>query len=159
LVERSIDVTPGASSVVVVRALPVGQVTFTADAFDTPCQDVTADSVPTWTGDAVVASIVSKSITDITIKLRRNGRANVTLDFDDEDGPTCGEPGVSCASGADCCAGTCTAGVCTAGAPGGANCSPATTGAPSLALNQVATVSSPCSPCSPCPRLATTAFA
>src|SRR5262252_1195996 len=98
-VTRQSDVMPGAASTLTLGGLPVGSDTFTGSAFSSSCAMVTASSVPTWAGGPVTATVTAVSSTPVTLTLQRNGRASVSIDFND--GTTC--DATSCATG--CCAG------------------------------------------------------
>lgn len=141
-VTKSFDLVPGQASTLSLNQLPVGMVTFNASAYDSACSAVTPASVATWLGEPASTTLATNAVTDVTLKLKRNGRANVNLDFDD--GPSCAANGVSCAAASDCCSGVCTAGACSA-MPGGGNtpnCS-AATGALTARLTQLFTVTQP----------------
>lgn len=84
-VDRKYDVSPGASSVLSMSGLPVGSVTFVAQAFQGACSTITSTSVPTWLSDALSVTLVSAVNTDVKLALRRNGKASVSVDFDDSD--------------------------------------------------------------------------
>lgn len=135
-VTKSFDLTPGQASTLSLNQLPVGMVTFNASAYDSACSAVTAMSVPTWLSEPTASTLASAMVVDVTLKLKRNGRANVNLDFDD--GPSCAANGVSCAAASDCCSGFCTAGSCSPMSGGGSlpNCS-ASTGAVAGRLTRV----------------------
>lgn len=139
-VQKSFDLVPGQASTLTLTQLPVGAVTFSASAFDSACSAVTPTSVANWLSEPVPTTLASNVATDVTLKLKRNGRANVNLDFDD--GPSCGANGVACASSSDCCSTFCTAGACSAMPGSGPNCS-AATGTPTGRLTQLFTVTQP----------------
>lgn len=139
-VQKSFDLVPGQASTLSLTQLPIGAVTFTASAFDSACSAVTAASVANWLSEPVPTTLASNVASDVTLKLKRNGRANVNLDFDD--GPSCGANGVACASNSDCCSAICTAGACSAMAGSGPNCT-AATGAVGGRLTQLFTATQP----------------
>ena len=75
-VQKRFDLTPGQPSTLTMNQLPVGSVSLSAATFDTACSAVTANSVPTWLSDPATATLASNVVTDVTLKLKRNGRAN-----------------------------------------------------------------------------------
>lgn len=138
-VQKRFDLTPGQPSTLSMNQLPVGQVAFSASTYDAACAAVTASSVPTWLSEPATASLSSAAVTDVTLVLKRNGRANVNLDFND--GPSCGAVGVSCAANTDCCSAKCTAGACVASGST-ANCT-AASGALAARTTPIFTVTQP----------------
>lgn len=86
--ERKFDVTTGASSVLSMKGLPVGSVTFVGNAYPTACSAVTSSSSPTWLSDPVNATLSAGVDAPVTLPLRRNGSSTVSVDF--EDGPDSG---------------------------------------------------------------------
>jgi hypothetical protein len=110
-VTKLVDLRVGDSSVnLPLGGLPLGKVTFVADAFGEHCSDVTSASVATWLSDPTDASVILGSVANVVLKLVRNGRAGVVADFGDE--PACSPIGMACLSGSECCGGSCAAGVC-----------------------------------------------
>jgi hypothetical protein len=107
-VTKRSDVTPGASTVMSLNALPTGTVSFTGDAYAGACKNVTGSSVPTWISDPVLAS-VSHVPVSVTLSMRRNGAATVGVDFPD---PSCSADGVPCFVDSECCAGSCAGNIC-----------------------------------------------
>jgi len=120
-VVSAVDVTPGQATAFTLGGLPLGNDAFNGEAFGVACAMLTPSAVAAWIGDAVVASVVVDPPVAVTLVLRRNGRATVGVDFqDDPDGGatgiggargTGGATGVGGATGGD-------AGVGGAGAPG-----------------------------------------
>jgi hypothetical protein len=85
-VQRSVDLSPGDTSVLMLRGLPLGSDTFTGLAYGTVCSSVEATAAATWQSDSVVASISLQSVADVSLIMRRmGGQANVSVDFQDED--------------------------------------------------------------------------
>jgi probable HAF family extracellular repeat protein len=82
-VVKRFEVTPGTSASFEVAGLPLGEVQFTGLAFAAPCASHGDDAPPTWTGDAVTATIVKDAVARVTLVMRRNGRASIALDFED----------------------------------------------------------------------------
>lgn len=82
-VTRQFDVTPGASSVLALRGLPLGSDTFKGSAFGEACDSVTGSSTPTWTGDDVTTTLSPGVITEVKLVLLRGGQASVSVDFQD----------------------------------------------------------------------------
>jgi hypothetical protein len=90
-VTRRFDVSPGQSSVLGLKGLPVGPVAFTGSAYAASCATV-GGSAPSWLSDATPATLVGGAVVNVSLVLRRNGEANVSVDFQD-DGPDGGFPG------------------------------------------------------------------
>jgi hypothetical protein len=91
-----------------VNRLPLGLVEFSGQAFQDRCAAVTPEDVATWLADPVGATLVAGTVAEVTLKMRRNGRANVNVDFEDS-GPLLGSP---CSSDADCAGAACVEGLC-----------------------------------------------
>jgi hypothetical protein len=92
------DLTPGAKTVYLINRLPVGRTTFDAQAFAVSCANL-----PSYTGDPLFVAEAPVSvrvdpvdIVTVTIKLIRNGRANVGVDFETGNSPylVASRPGV-----------------------------------------------------------------
>jgi hypothetical protein len=98
---RQFDVTPGQSSVLDMKGLPIGADTFKGSAFDSACSGVMGSTNPTWVGDDVQATLSAGVIANVKIVLRHNGEANVSVDFQGDDG------GVTCPMGQTLCNGQC----------------------------------------------------
>src|SRR5260221_2665783 len=88
VVTSSFSVMAGASKVFTVRGLPVGLVTFTADAFGSVCPSVNASTVPTWVSDSVTTGIAGGSTTNVTLTMQRPGTSTVSIDFPGDAGAT-----------------------------------------------------------------------
>lgn len=100
-VTRQFGVTPGQSSVLQLNGLPLGTDTFQGSAFAEACGSVTSASTPTWTGDAVTATLSAGVVAEVKLVLRRSGQASVSVDFQGDDG------GLVCPSGKTACGGVC----------------------------------------------------
>jgi hypothetical protein len=107
-VTKSIDVSPGSSSVLPLHGLPTGTVSFTGNAYAGPCSLVTPASVPTWISDPTIASVSHVPVL-VTLVMKRNGQANVGVDFQD---PSCRATGAPCLSPSECCSGICAGNAC-----------------------------------------------
>jgi YVTN family beta-propeller protein len=83
------DVSPAQSAVFALNGLPVGVVTFTGEAFGGSCAAVNDTTIPDWISDPVEAAISSGQVTPVALRLHRNGRASVSVGFDDS-GPADG---------------------------------------------------------------------
>jgi Bacterial Ig-like domain (group 3) len=83
-VTRLFDVSPGASSVLVLAGVPTGSVMFSGQAFAGACAMVQAGSVAGWSSDVVTVQVASGATADVTLTMRRNGNANVHVDFQDD---------------------------------------------------------------------------
>jgi type VI protein secretion system component Hcp len=99
-VTRSFGAAAGTSAVFEMGGLPLGQVTFTADAFSGDCPPA-AGTVPTWISDAAfTATIAVDPPALVTLNLIHNGSANVVIGFDDgADGGTSSDGGGVSGSG------------------------------------------------------------
>ncbi|APR88638.1 Multiple EGF-like-domain protein 3 precursor [Minicystis rosea] len=115
VVTRSVDVSPGQSTVFDMNGLPVGTVSFLGNAYQGPCAAVTPASSPTWISDAVLASVNNVQPVMVHLTMHRSGKADVDVDFEDE--PTCRADGAPCLVGAECCSQSCVAGACADGPP------------------------------------------
>jgi hypothetical protein len=85
-VTRRFDVVPGQGSVLSLDHLPVGAVVFSASAFDATCAAMPAPL--SWVSDPVATTLAGGTVVPVTLRLRRAGAADVTIDFDDADGGT-----------------------------------------------------------------------
>lgn len=85
-VEKSFDVTPGQSSLLALNGLPVGLVTFKGSAFSASC--AMTPPIPTWISDPTPAFLTAGTVVDVSLSLKRNGGANVDVDFETLDGGT-----------------------------------------------------------------------
>jgi hypothetical protein len=109
-VTRSFDVAAGASTLLALKELPLGQVVFSANAYASACSAVTPGSVASWVSDpsATATVVVSPPVT-VTVTMRHNGHANVAVDFCEDtqsDSDNCGTCGHQCLGGS-CVAGLC----------------------------------------------------
>ena len=86
----SFDVTPSKSAVLKLHGLPTGIVVFSGQAFGTSCSSLTASTVANYIADPVSASISTSTPTSVTLSMRKNGLANVTVDFEDGDAGSTG---------------------------------------------------------------------
>jgi hypothetical protein len=93
---KLLDVTPAeSSSSFSLSGLPVGNVAFSADAVDATCASLAGSSrAPDWVSDPVVAQVSAQVVAQVNLVLRRNGRVNVSVGFDDGS-PTGSLPPVS----------------------------------------------------------------
>lgn len=82
-VNKSFDLTPGSSPKLSISGLPVGAVKVDANAFAEKCSKVKVSSVPTWILEkTLTARIDDLDVTKLLLKLLRNGRSEVTVDFE-----------------------------------------------------------------------------
>ncbi|HVZ71518.1 MAG TPA: type VI secretion system tube protein Hcp [Polyangia bacterium] len=82
-VTRAFDAAAGAMVTRTMSGLPLGQVTFTAQAFSGACPP-SADAVPTWITDApFTATVAVAPPVLVTLNLIHNGNATVVVGFDD----------------------------------------------------------------------------
>jgi hypothetical protein len=106
---KSVDVAPGQSTVLTLNGLPVGTVSFSADAFPGPCAAVTPASAPSWISDSVLATVSNVQPVMVHLTMRRSGSAGVDVDFQDG---TCSANGVPCFSSGECCSLSCVDNTC-----------------------------------------------
>jgi len=82
-VTRDFGAAAGSDAMFTLRGLPLGQVTFTAQAFAGACPPAPG-AVPTWVSDAAFTATISVSPPAlVTLNLVRNGNAVVSIGFDD----------------------------------------------------------------------------
>jgi hypothetical protein len=80
---RLFPLTPGSTPTLTLDRLPAGVVTFDGQAFSGACASVTASSAPLFVAEAPVSlRIDPPAIAAIVLKLIRNGRATVAVDFE-----------------------------------------------------------------------------
>jgi len=89
-VSRRFDAVPGTSQTFMLTSLPLGSDVFTGQAYSAACSGVSDATSPDWLSDAVTANVAKGVVPDVALLLKRNGRANVSVGFDDG-GPVCGD--------------------------------------------------------------------
>lgn len=83
-VTRSLPLSPGLSTGFVLDRLPVGVVQIDGQAFSAPCASLSPGAVPAWVAEAPVhVQVRPTSIGQVAIRLIRNGRVSVGVDFED----------------------------------------------------------------------------
>jgi hypothetical protein len=102
-------------SVVAMQGLPLGDVSFTGEAYMVPCSAISG-AIPEWVGGPVNATLTAGAIAQVTIVMKHNGKAKIGVDFDD---PTCSIAGDACTADNACCGGpnlvaSCQSGACAA---------------------------------------------
>ncbi len=120
VVTRNFDVFSNQHSQFSMNGLPLGNVLFSAEAFNTTCSGI-GSTVASWSGGPISAVLSAGTVAAVTVPMKRNGSANVGVDFND---PQCALEGAACTTNAECCAGsnltaTCNAGVCVQACNGG----------------------------------------
>ncbi len=120
VVQKNFDVYAAEHSVFSMHGLPLGSVLFSADAYNTTCSGIGSVQA-SWSGGPVTTVLSAGTVASVTVPMKRNGSANVGVDFDD---PQCVLDGGACTTNAECCAGsnltaTCNAGVCVQTCNGG----------------------------------------
>jgi hypothetical protein len=91
---RTFPVTTGQKAVFRMGALPVGDDSFSAEAFPVVCGSVTTGVTPTWISEPVVERVNAGKVTHVALAMIHNGGASVSVDFDDKNAPSGGsEPG------------------------------------------------------------------
>jgi hypothetical protein len=127
-VEESFDVLPGQTTQFQLNGLPAGMANFSGNAFDVSCASVdNPDFLPNWVADPVPAQLQSGAVAQVNLPFRRNVRAQVNADFE-EDG-TCQTNGAPCSTATQCCSAFCVDGTCQAQqcTPDGQACTPGDT--------------------------------
>jgi hypothetical protein len=85
------ELVPEASTMqTTLTGLPVGSVAFTGEAFTAACPSVTARTAPLWVSEPVTAAIAPGRLATVALVMHLNGRAKVSVRFDDE---RCGDGG------------------------------------------------------------------
>jgi hypothetical protein len=128
-VTDNFDVQPGQSTVLNLKNLPIGNLTFTAFAYQAACASL-AGTQANWASAPAVATIYPGQFTNLSLTLEQVGGANVGVNFDYDGGvdmapvpdlaaspdlsvasdlaPACLPSGASClGSTVLCCMGTC----------------------------------------------------
>jgi hypothetical protein len=99
-VTKNFDVAAGASTTLSLTGLPVGQVTFSAEAFGAACATATNGAAdagpPTWVSSAAVTTSVAVSPpAAVTLAMVHNGSASVAVDFTSDDAAAPTPPGTA----------------------------------------------------------------
>jgi len=89
---QKFDVTPGGSSILPMTGLPTGNVTFNALAYSAACSAVASSTTATWVSEAVPATLTAGTPVSVNLVMKKNGAANVGIDFPEDDGTP---PGLS----------------------------------------------------------------
>jgi hypothetical protein len=97
---RLFAAAPGESQSLTMTGLSLGDDVFTGQAFSADCGAVTSSTVPDWVSDGVSATLVAGAVTDVALVLRRNGRAQVSIGFEEDDAGAAGSGGSGGAGGA-----------------------------------------------------------
>lgn len=118
-VVRDLDIGGAAPLTATLTGIPLGAVTFSAEAFAAACADVTKSTVADWVSDPTTVSVALGHVASVDLTMHRNGRAKVTIAFPDE--PLCSPEGAACVSGSTCCSRSCSKGVCKAIPDGGSD--------------------------------------
>jgi hypothetical protein len=83
-VTRLFGLTPGATTVFALDRLPIGVVQLDAQAFSASCGSLSSGAIPTWVSETPVNVQVNPiQIAHAVIRLIRNGRISVGVDFED----------------------------------------------------------------------------
>lgn len=100
-IERSLDLTPGQAQAHRLALLPAGLALFSGEAFNVACSALTPATVASWvTEQPVMAKVVPPAVTSVLLKLIRNGRVDLSVDFDDGAPPLPPPPaGTACGPG------------------------------------------------------------
>ena len=89
-VVRDIEATTGQGISESLTGLPIGPVTFTADAYAVACTQVTRSTVATWISEPKLTNLVLGRISSVSLILTKNGRAKVSINFEDGTSPDAG---------------------------------------------------------------------
>ena len=85
---RSVDLATGQSTgALTLGGLPLGTSTFSADAFAVACSAVAPSSVATWVAAPVTVTLFAGVTANVSLVMRRNGQAVVSVDFEDDAPP------------------------------------------------------------------------
>jgi hypothetical protein len=103
-VQFDFNVSPGSMSVMNLSGLPTGRVDFGGSAFANQCPPA-AGAVPSWVSDPVTATITPTGVSQVTLVMHQNGRAQVGVDFGNE--PPCLANGAACQNSSACCSAIC----------------------------------------------------
>lgn len=84
-IQRDFDVMPGTSAALQLDALPVGAATFSGDAYQLACAELTSmlSASPSWSSGLVVGEIARDMVTTIKLVMKKNRTVNVEVAFDD----------------------------------------------------------------------------
>jgi hypothetical protein len=83
---KDFDVAAGQSSArLALSGLPLGLVTFSAEAFSTACAAVATGDVPDWISDPVDATLRRGQVAQVALSMKRNGRSGISIDFPDDE--------------------------------------------------------------------------
>jgi hypothetical protein len=85
---RSFPLSAGAKATFKLNALPVGQDTFSAEAFPVACNAINAGVAPTWISEPVTENVRAGRVSHVALLMIHNGGATVGVDFDDDNAPT-----------------------------------------------------------------------
>ena len=77
----SFDVKPNQAAQLTMPGLPAGSVTFTAVAFATPCAQVSATSVPTYSSAPTVGQVIPGGVIQVTLVMTQSGSAVIGIEF------------------------------------------------------------------------------
>lgn len=110
---RKLDVNAGATLMATLTGLPVGSVTFAADAFADACSKLSPSSPSGWSASPVMAVLSSGTTAEVSLVLRPAGSARVGVSFDESS--VCSNALQACAAHAECCSGACDNGKCVGG--------------------------------------------
>jgi hypothetical protein len=83
-VSSAFDVLPGQVTQLSIAGLSLGNNAFFASAFPVACWQITPEMAPTWVSDPVTALVLASEPASLTLVMRRNGRATVGVDFQDD---------------------------------------------------------------------------
>jgi hypothetical protein len=109
-VVRDVDIPSAQPITATLTGIPLGPVTFTAQAYAAACGAVTASTVADWVSDPTTVSVALSHIATVDLTMHRNGRAKVTIEFPDE--AVCSPAGATCVTSSTCCSHACSKGAC-----------------------------------------------
>lgn len=85
-VVRKFPLDTGERALFRMKGLPVGNSTFSADAYGVACDDVNGSVTPTWYSKSVVERVSAAETVHVALRMIHNGRASVGVDFDEAHG-------------------------------------------------------------------------
>ncbi|HXU04473.1 MAG TPA: hypothetical protein VN903_26105 [Polyangia bacterium] len=117
--QQDFIVVPSQTSVLAMNGLPVGQVAFSGQAFNGACGGPAAP-MPTYVADPVTAQVNATGVTALTLNMRRNGQASISVDFETGAAMCIPSGGQCTGASATCCTGL----ACQPDATGSLSCLP-----------------------------------
>jgi hypothetical protein len=89
---RKFDLATGKKASLSLSGLPVGVVSVSANAYASPCNQVTQGVDPSWYSEAVGAKIRAGVVSHVSLRMIHNGKVSVGVDFDETNAPAAPAP-------------------------------------------------------------------